>query len=124
MDERTYELALLRTLGYKTKQLIKMLTSQTLLFAIPATFLGFIVMFLIFSGIRIAIYQIMRVPISSEAVWNTNIIILSGILGVALPVMSNFGPIRRAAGTSLRDALDVSRKKKVDDLTIKLTQLS
>jgi len=121
MDERTYELALLRTLGYQTKQLITMLSSQTLVFAIPASILGLTVMFLIFSAIRIAIYQVMRVPMSTDAVWDTKVVLMTILLGVGLPLISNFGPIRKAAGTSLRDALDVSRKKKVDDFTVKMT---
>ena len=37
--------------------------------------------------------------------------------------MSNFGPIRTAVATSLRDALDIQRKKKPDDLTVTLTKL-
>ena len=124
MDERTYELALLRTLGFKTNQLITLLSSQTLLFAIPASILGLVVMFLIFSAIRIAIYQVMRVPMSSDATWDPKIIAMTLAVGVALPLISNMGPIRKAVGTSLRDALDVSRKKKVDYFTVKLTQLN
>ena len=62
----------------------------------------------------------MRVPMSMDAVWDNKVIAITLALGVGLPLISNIGPIRRAAGTSLRDALDVSRKK-VDDLTVKMT---
>jgi hypothetical protein len=81
-------------------------------------------MILIFSAIKIAIYQVMRVPMSSDATWDPKIIAMTLAVGVALPLISNIGPIRKAVGTSLRDALDVSRKKKVDDFTVKLTQLN
>ena len=66
----------------------------------------------------------MRVPMSTDAVWDTKVVLITIILGVGLPLISNIGPIRKAAGKSLRDALDVSRKKTIDDFTVQMTQLN
>ena len=44
------------------------------------------------------------------------------MLGILLPLCSNIIPIRKAVATSLRDALDIFRKK-VDSFTITMTQM-
>ena len=41
IEERTYEFAMLRCLGFQTKSLITLITIQSLLYAIPATAAGF-----------------------------------------------------------------------------------
>ena len=46
VEERTYEFAMLRTLGFKTTSLITLITVQTLLFAVPATVIGFILLYI------------------------------------------------------------------------------
>lgn len=46
VEERTYEFAMLRTLGFKQTSLITLITVQTLLFAIPATIIGFILLYI------------------------------------------------------------------------------
>lgn len=43
-------------------------------------------------------------------------------MGICIPLISNISPIRSAIGTSLRDALDIFRKK-VDDFTLQMTKL-
>lgn len=89
------------------------------MYAVPGTLMGIVVMSLGFSAVKIGMYAVMRVPMIDGVNWEA--IILAIALGIGLPVISNAGPIRKAIGTSLRDALDVNRKKKVDDITIKLT---
>lgn len=50
-------------------------------------------------------------------------ITISLFLGLVLPQLTNIGPIRTAVATSLRDALDIQRKKKPDDFTVQMTKL-
>ena len=78
-------------------------------------------MILILSFIKIAIYQILKFPIETSI--DSFTISISIFLGLILPQFSNFGPIRTAVATSLRDALDIQRKKKPDDLTVQMTKL-
>jgi len=56
VDERNYEFAMLRTLGYMKKQLLGLLSMQTFVFSLPGTILGVLLMILILSTIKIAIY--------------------------------------------------------------------
>lgn len=42
---------------------------------------------------------------------------------MVIPLLSNLGPLRSVVATSLRDSLDVFRKKKYDDLTVQITKL-
>ena len=78
---------------------------QTLVFSIPGTIIGTILMILILSGIKIAIYQAMKFPIETSV--DVYTIMIGIFLGVILPELSNIGPIRTAVATSLRDALDI-----------------
>jgi len=121
VDERNYEFAMLRTLGYMKKQLLGLLSMQTFVFSLPGTILGVLLMILILSTIKIAIYQLLKFPVQTTI--DSITISISIFLGIVLPQLSNLGPIRTAVATSLRDALDIQRKKKPDDLTIQMTKL-
>jgi len=44
IEERTYEFAMLRCLGFQNKSLIALITVQSLLYAIPATIGGFLLL--------------------------------------------------------------------------------
>jgi ABC-type antimicrobial peptide transport system permease subunit len=46
VEERTYEFAMLRTLGFKNTSLMVLLIVQALFFAIPATIAGFVLLFI------------------------------------------------------------------------------
>lgn len=43
-------------------------------------------------------------------------------MGIAVPLIANYLPIREAMSKSLRDSLDIYRKS-LDDLTVTLTRL-
>jgi hypothetical protein len=65
----------------------------------------------------------MKIPIETD-VLEPKILWLTVALGLCLPLLSNFGPIRSAVGTSLRDSLDLTRKKSFDSFTLSVTHLS
>ena len=44
VEERTYEFAMLRTLGFQNKSLVVLLLVQTFFFSVPATVIGFILL--------------------------------------------------------------------------------
>jgi len=46
VEERTYEFAMLRTLGFKNTSLVVLLIVQALFFSLPATFAGFGLLFI------------------------------------------------------------------------------
>ena len=56
VEERTYEFAMLRTLGYKKSSLIVLLVLQALFFSVPATALGFVINYLFTSLAQLLLY--------------------------------------------------------------------
>ena len=83
MDERNYEFAMLRTLGYMKKQLLGLLSMQTFVFSLPGTILGVLLMILILSTIKIAIYQLLKFPVQTTI--DSITISISIFLGIILP---------------------------------------
>lgn len=45
IEERTYEFAMLRTLGFQKRSLVVLLTIQALFFSLPATIIGFLLLY-------------------------------------------------------------------------------
>ena len=83
MDERNYEFAMLRTLGYMKKQLLGLLSMQTFVFSLPGTILGVLLMILILSTVKIAIYQLLKFPVQTTI--DSITISISIFLGIILP---------------------------------------
>jgi ABC-type antimicrobial peptide transport system permease subunit len=50
VEERTYEFAVLRTVGMRNQSLVTLITIQSLLFSIPGILLGFIFLFMLISA--------------------------------------------------------------------------
>lgn len=107
VDERTYDFAMLRCLGFKNSSLVVLLLMQALLYSIPATCIGFLLLEIFTSAAQIWLYQFaeisLTVSFSASTYW------LGFGTGIGVPLLSNILPIRKALGTTLRDALDKSR---------------
>ena len=50
VEQRTYEFAMLRTLGFQKNQLVVLLVLQSILISIPSTFVGFILLGIVGTG--------------------------------------------------------------------------
>jgi len=61
LEERTYEFAMLRTLGFKKSSLIVLLIVQSLFFSLPATICGFIMLYILTYAAQIGIYTFIGV---------------------------------------------------------------
>lgn len=57
---------MMRTLGYTKSKLTQLLVYQTLMYSVPGTVLGFLVMFLGMSGIHLMIYTEVKFSIYQE----------------------------------------------------------
>eukprot|EP00347_Sterkiella_histriomuscorum_P012753 403367353 len=120
VEERTYEFAMLRTLGYRKNQLVQLLSFQTLFFSIPGMIFGFIVMTLILYTLKLVIYDATKFSIYQEI--DTATILVAVLMGLVAPLVANYVPARQAMSKSLRDSLDVYRKT-IDDFTVTMTKL-
>ena len=107
VDERTYDFAMLRCLGFKNSSLVVLLLMQALLYSIPATMIGFLLLEIFTSASQIWLYHFAEISLTvsfkSSTYW------LGFATGIGVPLLSNILPIRKALGTTLRDALDRSR---------------
>ena len=56
VEERTYDFAMLRTLGFKNTSLVVLLLMQALLYSIPATIIGFILLEIFKSAAQIWLF--------------------------------------------------------------------
>ena len=56
IEERTYEFAMLRTLGFRKRSLVTLLTVQALFFSLPATFIGFLLLYNFTTAAQIYLY--------------------------------------------------------------------
>lgn len=115
VEERTYEFAMLRTLGYKNSSLVVLLVIQALFQSVPATIIGFILLFIFTQGAQISLYMAMGISVQVHLQWST--IILGIFTGIVIPMISNIYPIKQALGTSLRNALDRFRQG-VDEMEV------
>lgn len=107
VDERTYDFAMLRCLGFKNSSLVILLLMQALFYSIPATLIGFMLLEIFTSASQIWLYTFadisLNVTFRSSTYW-------AGLAtGICVPLLSNIFPIRQALGTTLRDALDKTR---------------
>lgn len=113
VEERTYEFAMLRCLGFQNSSLVTLLLVQSFFQSVPATVIGFVLLYIFLQGAQIALYLYLGVSVGVQLHWT--IILLGLLTGIFVPLVSNFYPIKQALGTSLRNALDRFRQG-VDDI--------
>ena len=107
VEERTYDFAMLRCLGFKNSSLVLLLVMQALLYSIPATIIGFGLLEIFTSAAQIWLYQFADISLSVS--FQNSTYWLGLATGIGVPLLSNILPIKKALGTTLRDALDKSR---------------
>ena len=90
------------------------------MFSIPGSLFGFFIMTLLLFTLKLIIYDATKFAIFTEV---DNFTLYVGLfMGIAVPLIANYLPIREAMSKSLRDSLDIYRKS-LDDLTVTLTRL-
>ena len=117
VEERTYEFAMLRTLGFQNNSLVVLLLVQTIFFSLPATVIGFMLLQLFTALAQIVLFT--HVNISLQVPVHLSTVVLGILTGIGIPLFSNIHPIKSALSSKLRDALDRSRQN-VDDIQVQL----
>ncbi len=92
VEERTYEFAMLRTLGYENSSLAILLVIQTLFQSIPATSIGFILVYIFTQGTQILLSVYINIIVTVN--FTNGQIILGLITGFLVPLISNIYPIK------------------------------
>ncbi|KAJ3449553.1 abc transporter permease protein yxdm [Anaeramoeba flamelloides] len=105
IEEKTYEYGMLRALGMPHRVLIRLLILQSIFFAVPGIVFGLGLSGIINIPIARLLSGFARFEPRYVLSWSSTL--LSGLLGLLMPVISNIIPIRRALSNKLRDSLDL-----------------
>lgn len=120
IDEKTYEMAMLRALGLRTTSVVQMIFLQSLVFLIPGVIAGLAVSGIINVLIR---YLCFSYTVSYTSYFlSTSALILGVVVGVSMPIVSNLLTVQKALGKKIRDSLDVFRTT-ANDVFVQIVKL-
>lgn len=105
VGEKTYEYGMLRALGMRHYSLIELLLLQSMSFSIPGIAFGLLTGFLLYIPIAYILANIAVAPV--DITMSQTAALLAFFVGLAMPIISLLGPVRRALSNTLRDALDI-----------------
>ena len=108
-EERSFEVAIMRSQGMLRSQLAHLLVFQSVVFIAPAVVIAMCILLAVNAIIEVAISGFSAVPADTSRINNASIVIPI-LFGVCVPILANWGPTKHALLSSLRDALDVYRQ--------------
>ena len=97
-----------------------MITVNSFFFSIPGLFTGMIVAFLLNLAIREGIFLVAKNTLSYNL--TTTSIVLGVSFGFLVPLLANYLPIDAAMGKTLRNSLDLNKRKE-DKIGFKVQKL-
>ena len=118
IDERRYEMGMLRTLGMNKTSIIMIMINQAFWFSIPGIALGIVAAWLLYLISYAAIFYLTFVYIPYTV--KTSSIIMGMSFCIVLPLISNILPIRHALSGSLRESLDIVKQNLTDFKVMKI----
>lgn len=116
-EEKQFELAMIRAEGMPRRQIICVLIAQTLAFTVPGTALGELLIFVVNIILEAALKNFTVAP-ANYTREPFLVAVLSSLAGLLLPLLATWGPVRRALGGTLRDALDVYRQVQAESRVV------
>ena len=120
VDGKTYEYGMLRALGFMKRHLMAMITLNSFSFSLPGLFLGVIVAFIINLALREVIFLLAKNTMGYDL--TATALALGISFGLLMPFLANYLPIKSAMGKTLRDSLDLN-KRKGDKFGVKVEKL-
>ena len=85
----------------------------------PATVVGFLLAYSFMQAAQIILY--LQIGVAIKIQLQASMVLLGLLTGIAVPLVSNFHPIKKTLGTSLRNALDRFRQG-VDDVVVEFVR--
>ena len=108
VNSKTYEFGMLRALGFRLIDLVKVISIKSLSFSVPGFFFGIIVALLINILLREIIFIAALNHLDYQLTPTS--IVLGICFGFFVPMFANFMPIKESMSKNLRDTLDLNRK--------------
>ena len=120
VDERTYEFGMMRSLGFKKNNLILLIILQGFIFAVPGTILGLTTAYIAnnFVAFLFNWYTALVMPFFLS----TFNIIFGIAIGLSIPIISSFFPIKKSLEDNLRETLAIFNKK-IGDIVVSIIKL-
>ena len=109
VDERTYEFGMMRSLGFKKNNLILLIILQGFIFAVPGTILGLTTAYIANNYVAFLFnsYTHLVMPFFLS----TFNIIFGIVVGLSIPLISSYFPIKKSLEDNLRETLTIFNKK-------------
>jgi len=107
IEDHIYEYGMIRALGLDKPSLAGIILSYSLLFAIPGIIIGLILAFFINIGVEALLSWYISLPYVDVKL-SSGALIIPTLVGLAVPLLANIIPARKAMSRSLRDALDIT----------------
>ena len=120
VDERTYESSMLRALGFKKNNLIFLIVIQGLFFAIPGTLLGLVSSYIANNYIAFLFNSYTKLVM--PFFMSKSNLIFGIIIGISIPLISSYFPIKKVLNRNLKDSLTIFNKK-IGDISISMIKL-
>ncbi|KAK7195852.1 permease-like protein [Novymonas esmeraldas] len=108
-EERQFELAMIRAQGMPRTQIIGILLMQTIAFTVPGTSLGVGLVCAANAVVERLLANFTKAPARPGDV-PVVALVISIAMGLVLPLVATYGPVKGALSGSLRDALDIYRQ--------------
>ena len=120
VDERTYEFGMLRSLGFKKNNLIYLIIMQGFIFAIPGTILGLTTAYIAnnFVAFLFNWYSTLVMPYFLS----TSNLIFGIFVGLSIPLVSSYFPIKKSLQDNLKETLTIFNKK-IGDIVVSIIKL-
>mmetsp|Transcript_844 Transcript_844/g.2906 ORF Transcript_844/g.2906 Transcript_844/m.2906 type:complete len:1061 (-) Transcript_844:73-3255(-) len=109
VENRTFELGVLRMIGMQKVGIVQMVLMQAFLYAIPGLIFGLILGEAIYLGLSYVLSSIFESEIPRIITWESALVAV--LLAIFIPIFSSLLPIRRALGQNLTESLDSTRSK-------------
>jgi len=109
VENRTFEIGVLRMIGMNRKHVMQLVLTQSYFYAIPAWFIGLLTGQAGFALINLWLEGTLLVSLSmvlSPLGW-----VVATLLGLAIPALASILPILSALGQNLQDSLDTHHSK-------------
>ena len=119
VETRAFDLGVSRMVGMTRRGLVQLLLAQTLVQSVPGWALG------LFVGRFVAVHILNQLSEMTKAelplALDAKAVVEASLMGLVVPLIAAILPIRRALGTDLNDALDITRNR-VSAVTVTVTR--
>jgi hypothetical protein len=109
VETRTFDLGVSRMVGMTRKGVVQLLVVQTLLQSIPGWAMGLVAAQVVSVALLSKLAAIFKATISFQL--QPMAVLQASLMGLCVPIVAAILPIRKALGTTLSEALDLSRNR-------------